>query len=311
MFRLVYIVVALMIFLFSFSACSDSSNETGINSSQMEDGGGVVSASPPSRNTVPKNPEAGQEWVNPVDGAILIYVPSGEFTMGSSNMYGDLEFQQQFLKDRPEHVVHLDGYWIYKHEVTVAQYRKFCEDTGREMPFEPNWSWFDSHPVVNVSWHDAQSYARWAGGRLPTEAEWEKAARGTDGREYPWGNEWNSSKLHCSSVERGQANKTAPVGSYPDGASPYGVLDMAGNVQEWCQDWYAKDYYRTMPKSNPTGPDPERLDTPRLIYRVARGQGFESLAPPPTLHLTYERWPYTPDTTYHTIGFRCVHDVSK
>ena len=170
---------------------------------------------------------------NPKDGAVMVYVPAGEFLMGSTD--GKVNDNE-----RPQHKVYLTGYWMYKCPVTVAQYRKYCHATGRQMPEQPVWSQ-DDHPIVNVNWHDAADYAHWAGVALPTEAQWEKAARGTDGRVYPWGNDWDSAK--CVNATGG----TKPVGSCSAGASPYGALDMAGNVWQWCADWYAADYYRKAP----------------------------------------------------------------
>jgi len=138
-------------------------------------------------------------------------------------------------------MVNLDGYWIYKYEVTVAQYRKFCNETGSNMPEAPSWGWQDDHPIVHVSWDNATAYTQWAGVRLPTEAQWEKAARGTDGRAYPWGNEWDATK--CANSVGQRLSSTKPIGSYPSDTSPYGALDMAGNVWEWCADWYDGNYY--------------------------------------------------------------------
>ena len=153
-----------------------------------------------------------------------IAIPAGEF------LYGE-------HKERRT----LAAFRIMKYPVTVAQYRRFCEATGRQMPAAPAWGWRDTHPVVNVSWEDAAAFADWADLALPTDEEWEKAARGTDGREYPWGNGWDAAKCHCAKQKLGDAKETAPVGSYPAGASPYGVLDLAGNVWEWCESWYDKN----------------------------------------------------------------------
>ena len=180
---------------------------------------------------------------NSKDGAELVWVPPGEFMMGSED--GE-------RREKPIHRVVLDGFWIYKRPVTVGQYRLFCADTGRALRHAPPWGWKEEHPVVNVSWEYAAAYAQWAGAALPTEAEWEKAARGTDGRTYPWGNAWDRSR--CSTSVGVRRASVSPVGSFPEGASPYGVLDMAGNVWEWTADWYEETYYAFSPEKNPTGP---------------------------------------------------------
>lgn len=198
-----------------------------------------------------QNEKAGSTRINPLDGAEMIYIPEGEFTMGSDDGQKD---------ERPVHKVDLDGYWIYKYEVTVGQYRKFCSKTGRSMPEPPHWGWNENHPIVNVRWHDAMAYAKWAGGSLPTEAQWEKAARGTDGRKYPWGNDWDSGKCNCL----GEIGKTTAAGHYASVLSPYGCHDMAGNVWEWCADWYDEGYYRHSSKRNPDGPKSG-------VFRVLRG----------------------------------------
>ncbi len=196
--------------------------------------------------------------VNPVDKAELVYIPHGTFTMGSPAGEG-------LVDESPSRRIELDGYWIYRHPVTVAQYRTFCEATGRTMPSLPPASAGDNHPIFNVDWHDANAYAVWAGAALPTEAQWEKAARGVDARRYPWGNDWDGSR--CASLETTvyrQEYGTHPVDAHPDGASPYGVMDMAGNVWEWVADWYAHDAYRGMLANNPTGPE-------RGSHKVLRG----------------------------------------
>ncbi len=165
--------------------------------------------------------------LNPKDGAEMVWVPSGEFLMGSNSNNSD---------ESPQRSVYLDGFWMYKDEVTVGQYRTFCQATSRSMPGAPDWGWQDTHPMVNVSWQDSTAYASWAGASLPTEAQWEKAARGTDGRQYPWGDVWNTSK--CANAGNSPSG-TKPVGSYPSGLSPFECMDMAGNTWEWCNDWYS------------------------------------------------------------------------
>ncbi|MBL8150516.1 MAG: SUMF1/EgtB/PvdO family nonheme iron enzyme, partial [Blastocatellia bacterium] len=155
---------------------------------------------------------------NPVDDAQMVWVPSGEFTMGSNDHFKD---------EKPQHAVFLDGFWIYKYPITVGQYRKFLASQGKQLPRLDNWEWLANHPVVKVTWEDAYNYTKWAGVELPTEAQWEKAARGGDARIYPWGNDWN--KNNCAIKRKGG---TVPIAALWAGQSPYGVLDMAGNVYE-------------------------------------------------------------------------------
>jgi formylglycine-generating enzyme required for sulfatase activity len=176
----------------------------------------------------------------------MILVPEGEFTMGDD----------RFDDEKPQRRVFLDAYLIGKNPVTVGEFKGYCADQGIDFSKfpGPHWGWLDNHPMVNVTWDQARAYCKWAGGDLPTEAQWEKAARGTDGREYPWGNEWDDSRLQCSNTRFGEAKSTAAVGSYPSGASPYGCLDMAGNVWDWCLDWYQADY-SGLSDRNPTGPE--------------------------------------------------------
>jgi len=245
---------------------------------------------------------------NPKDGAEMVWVPAGNFLMGSV----DADIRELLLRkpklraalfddEKPQHTVYLDGYWIYKYEVTVAQYRKFCAETGRKMPAQPEWS-TEKHPVVNVTWYDAVAYAQWAGAQLPTEAQWEKAARGVDARRYPWGNEWIEERCNnwsdTNPLGMGMHGKCAtPVGSYLGCASPYGVQDMAGNVWEWCQDVYDKDYYAKSPAKNPTGPD-------KGEFRVLRGGAWGSTS---VTTRSACRLRESPDTTFHDDGgFRCA-----
>jgi formylglycine-generating enzyme required for sulfatase activity len=198
----------------------------------------------------------------------MVYVPAGAFWMGSEESDPDAD-----ADEKPQHEVTLDAFWIDRTEVTNAQYRRCIEDAVCEPPSETGsysrdsyygTSEFDDYPVIYVNWEQASRYCAWAGKRLPTEAEWEKAARGTDKRMYPWGDGFdgnlvNSCDVNCEldwkegDWDDGYVD-TAPVGSYPNGASPYGALDMAGNVWEWVADWYSEDYYASLPDRNPQGP---------------------------------------------------------
>jgi sulfatase modifying factor 1 len=245
---------------------------------------------------------------NAKDGAAMIWVPAGPFTMGM----GDAEIArlvkerqgwkaEWFLGEKPQHTVTLDGYWVYKYEVTVAQYRKYCKETGRTMPEQPKWSG-DTLPVVHITWEQATAYAKWAGTRLPTEAEWEKAARGDDGRIFPWGNAWHEEKCNNWSDRQPagggyQSMKAAPVGSYSTGASPYGVEDLSGNAWEWVQDWYDPNYYADAPAKNPQGPEFGEL---RVLRGGSWGSSSKSLR-------TTTRNAEAPDLSYHDDGgFRCA-----
>ncbi len=178
----------------------------------------------------------------------MVLVPAGEFIMGSQA--GDPD-------EQPAHRVYLDAYYMDKFEVTVGMYDAFLKAAGMDPP--PDWEIMNKaqhqrRPVVNVDWADAATYCKWAGKRLPTEAEWEKAARGTDGRTYPWGND-PPTRLHANYGKEKWNDHGAlvPVGALDDGKSPYGIYDMAGNVWEWTSDWYDKSYYRNSPAQNPKG----------------------------------------------------------
>ncbi len=185
-------------------------------------------------------------------GHPLCLVPAGTFRMGSD--------AGGYANERPAHEVVLRDYWIDRYPVTNRQFAAFAAETGfagtdwRAMAAADR----DDHPVLFVSWDDANAYAAWCGKRLPTEAQWEKAARGTDGRRYPWGNHWDAER--CNTAGRG----TTPVDSHPGGVSPYGCHDLAGNVYEWIADWYDAGYYRRSPVENPMGPEAG-------LSRVVRG----------------------------------------
>ncbi|MHB1461741.1 MAG: SUMF1/EgtB/PvdO family nonheme iron enzyme [Armatimonadota bacterium] len=227
----------------------------------------------------------GTTKINPIDGAEMVWVFTGEFPMGSDTGYAD---------QKPQRTVYLDGYWMYKYEVTVAQYRTFCQSTGRSMPTAPNGGWQETHPIVNVSWQDAATYASWAGVSLPTEAQWEKAARSSIGRVYPWGNLWDASK--CANYNNSPSG-TKPVGNYPSDVSPYGCMDMAGNAIEWCSDWYNSSYYQTAPFNNPPGPSSGS-------YRVVRGGSCYNSSES-AFRCAYRNYS-SPSSSESGKGFRCA-----
>jgi formylglycine-generating enzyme required for sulfatase activity len=182
------------------------------------------------------------EWVD---------VPAGEYPMGSDPAVD----QYAYDDERPQHTVYLDAYQVSRYEITNAEYARCVQagacglPTNRTYYEDPEYA---NHPVVYVSWYDARDFCAWVGGRLPTEAEWEVAARGPEASIYPWGNDWDTSRLNSG---EGGAGGTTEVGSYPDGASWCGAEDMAGNVWEWVADWYDRGYYLNSPVENPTGPE--------------------------------------------------------
>jgi formylglycine-generating enzyme required for sulfatase activity len=213
----------------------------------------------------------------------MVRIPAGTFLMGINRNQPDDE--------GPQHQVHLQAYWIDRYEVTNAGYRR-CVDAGAcpepaDLRYYKDARYAD-HPVVFVTWYNACAYCRWRGRRLPTEAEWEKAARGDDGRSYPWGNEPIQDRLNADNRRGG----TAPVGSYPSGASPYGVLDMAGNVWEWIEDWY-----EAYPGS------PFRSDLFGHKYKVVRGGSWNH---PMGDARTFHRDIAHPARAIGVVGFRCA-----
>jgi serine/threonine-protein kinase len=224
---------------------------------------------------------------------VMVYVPKGVFTMGSS--LGDPD-------EQPVHGVYMDAFWIDQAEVTNATYILFAPDAGTTGPGD--------HPVRHVSWEQAAAYCAWVGSHLPTEAEWEKAARGPEERTYPWGNQLPagdlvnfadlSSNLNWADtiVDDGYGN-IAPVGSYPAGASLYGALDMAGNAAEWVNDWYDETYYSRAPVINPPGPA-------EGDFRVLRGGSWYSTAA--GVRSADRGWYIPEDGTDYT-GFRCAQST--
>ena len=239
-----------------------SSDITRIARLQSAPTGYAVAASAPTGYAVAASAPAVAADSRPsTEAENLILIPAGTFTMGSDRRAAD---------EKPVHKVYLDAYYIGTYEVTNAEYYEFWVETPEHtppkhtpedfahLPHIGDWrvraKKFPNHPVVGVSWHDAQAYAEWKGMRLPTEAEWEKAARGYTDRTWPWGNAMEP-YANTSAAEDGYENQLAPVGSFPKGKSYYGALDMAGNVWEWTADWYSDVYYFRSAKRNPPGPD--------------------------------------------------------
>ncbi|MFH1488334.1 MAG: bifunctional serine/threonine-protein kinase/formylglycine-generating enzyme family protein [Pseudomonadota bacterium] len=220
----------------------------------------------------------------------MTMVSAGHFWMGSSLN------ESKNDTEKPRHRAYLSTYYIDKTPVTNQAYRKFLKEAGHP---EPNY-WADPQfnhpmqPVVGVSWHDAVAYAEWANKRLPTEAEWEKAAKGEESLIYPWGNEFKSglANVDYSLVQ------TSPVDQYPSGAGPYGSLDMVGNVWEWCLDWFDEKYYAASPPKNPPGPKSGQK-------RVIRGGAWDTIS---FNARNAFRFFANPETKSTNIGFRCVVD---
>jgi len=268
---------------------------------------------------------AGPVKVAGKDGMVLVYIPAGEFTMGSDSD----------ASAKPAHTVYLDAYWIDRTEVTNTMFTAFIAATGYQTDAvkqgggyvftDGDWqyvkgpSWKHPHgrgtnldglgdyPVVEVSWNDAAAYCQWAGRRLPTEAEWEKAARGTDGRTYPWGEQppagnllnFADQNLPVSFADTNTNDGyqfSAPVGRFPEGASPYGVMDMAGNVWEWVADFFSDTYYQESPASNPPGP---ASGDARVLRGGSWGNDLVEVR-------TFFRRGHSADVPSDRLGFRCA-----
>ena len=243
----------------------------------------------------------------------MVLVPAGPFLMGSDKKADS----KAYLAEMPQHTVHLDAYEIDKHEVTTVQFLKFvlAKDRAPLIDWRYDGGNFQdtmvNHPVMHVSWQDAADYCAWAGKRLPTEAEWEKAARGGDGRIYPWGNQpaglsrsnFGRSGLSGPVRDRPERLMLYPpiisVDKYENAVSPYGVFQMAGNVAEWVADWYDKDYYKTAPDKNPKGPE-------KGTQRAFRGGSW--IDSTPSVRVA-QRNGTEPNTRMNWLGFRCARDV--
>jgi formylglycine-generating enzyme required for sulfatase activity len=275
----------------------------------------TVTPPAPTEEPTPAGPSLGDARTRATDGMVVVYVPAGEFQMGSTDKEVDaviargnelgIGLKQDFFEnEQPAHTVVLDAYWIDRTEVTNGQYA-WCVAAGAcEPPTDSGGftresyygdSAYDDYPVIWVNWYQADAYCEWAGGRLPTEAEWEYAARGPEGRVYPWGNDEPDCALLNYWAEDGRCvGGTAPVGSYPDGASWCEVLDMSGNVWEWVWDWYGT--YPSGRQENPMGPSSGD-------YRPLRGSSW------------YHSWdtvrsaaraPAEPGDSMPWVGIRCA-----
>ncbi len=242
----------------------------------------------------------------------MVLIPGGIFIMGRAD--GNLQ-DDNF----PAHSVEIDSFYMDKYEVTVGQFKQFLDETG----YEFNWSIWEKyfvaptqeHPMVSINWYDASSYAKWAGKRLPTEAEWEYAARGgLEGMRYPWGNYitkddanfhkyWKEDNEYKNRLLKGKDKwrLSSPVGGFsPNG---YGLYDMAGNVAEWCQDWYQWDYYQVSPKENPQGPKTGKTKVTRGGHWYSWHKGLR----------VYNRGDNPPDVKWwqDVQGFRCAKDMKE
>jgi len=237
----------------------------------------------------------------------MVLVPAGPFTMG---------VKDRAKIEQPPHTVYLDNYYIDQFEVTFEWFAQFLNEKGNQFEGLANWieandpdlrvhlkndTWVvdegnEKFPMNEMTWYGARAFCEWRGGRLPTEAEWEKAARGTDERPYPWGDGIDCSLANYASC----VHASVPVDSYPEGKSPYGAYNLAGNMMEWVNDTYAPDYYANSPAENPTGPETGS-------FRIIRGGSWiNNVGQLRTTH----RYPKLPVLTFTSVGFRCVREVS-
>ncbi len=238
----------------------------------------------------------------------MVLIPAGNFIMGSDNVDASGKSEEfgfnepWFLNEHPQRKINLHAFYIDKYEATNGDYKKFLEATGRYSKEEISEIikkfklGNEKDPLRTVTWHDANSFCKAIGKRLPTEAEWEKAARGENGFEFPWGNEWNPDYLNAG----GEEVDVMPVGSYEKGKSPYGVYDMAGNVMEWVEDWY-----EAYPDAKYVSP---RYGKKRKVVRGGGWGGIGHYVIPHFFRMAY-RYNYPADKAFNDIGFRCARDA--
>ncbi|MBI3605412.1 MAG: formylglycine-generating enzyme family protein [Nitrospirae bacterium] len=236
------------------------------------------------------------------DDSEMVKIPAGPFIMGSDEQDGKIGIDVG-VDEVPRHRVNLPDFYIDRLEVTNRQYEMFVKAAGHRVPSEPRFpsyfQWKDGHapegqenyPVSYVDFSDASSYCLWRGKRLPTEEEWEKAARGTDGRKWPWGNHFDPKKCN---TDDSRLQWTLPVGSLPGGASPYGIMDMCGNLSEWTSSWY-----------EPYPGNSLKRDAFGKQFKVVRG-GAWSLPAHPFNRVTHRSYAVKPDKRHRSIGIRCV-----
>lgn len=286
----------------------------------------------------------------------MLLIPVGSFLMGSTQenidklLELDTNIEAKRLQNEiPQREVFMDAYFIDKYPVTNAEFKKFIESDGytkKDFWSDDGWKYISktNHsesddlkdivkadndcPVTNITWYEAEAFAKWVGKRLPTEAEWEKAARGTDGRTYPWGNEFDKTMLNCSEEEH---KKATPVSQYSKGKGVYDCVDMVGNVWEWTTDWYDSKYFSSAPNKNPQGPDkaeespyfgkPENVGI--SIYDMDSSTGSEELTGCKVIrggswngsgliHVRCANRDYDEPTFKNdTIGFRCAKSLEN
>ena len=253
----------------------------------------LVSYDPATELRLPASAPKAAVSKGPRDEPGMAFIPAGPFIMGTE--------RGEWNDEAPRHLVELSAYYIDKTEVTNAAYTKCVgarKCRGAQYGRDPVLGRPD-HPIAAANWFDAVAYCEFVGKRLPTEAEWEKAARGTDEREYPWGNDWDRKKLNHKGDDDG-FEKSAPVGSFPASASPYGVLDMGGNLWEWTADNYSQVYFRKSAAKDPKGPPAGRK-------RAMRGGSW--MYDLPFFHTAHNRSPGRPEVHKRYVGFRCAKSL--